>query len=55
MHCISCEKLLEMDIAGLPGVGSVKANYKSGTVTVEGDKLKPAMVEKAIRESGYKI
>jgi copper chaperone CopZ len=55
MHCPSCEKLLSMDIACLPGVAGVKANWKAGTVEVEGDKFDSAAVKKIIHDNGYKI
>ena len=37
MHCSACEKLLQMEIGGLKGVKSVKANAVKGTVEVEGE------------------
>ena len=53
MHCPSCEKLLQMDIGDLAGVKSVKADWKKGTVEVEGDKIDQAAVKKAITGAGY--
>ena len=53
MHCPSCEKLLQMDIGDLPGVKSVKADWKKGTVAVEGDKIDAGAVKKAITGAGY--
>ena len=55
MHCPSCEKLLQMEIVDLPGVGAVRADYKSGTVEVEGGKIDSEKVKQAIRNNGYKI
>jgi copper chaperone CopZ len=55
MHCPSCEKLLSMEIGDLPGVEGVKADWKAGTVQVEGGKLDSDAIKKAIRDSGYKI
>ena len=55
MHCPSCEKLLQMDIGDIAGVKSVKADWKKGTVDVEGDKIDSELVKKAIRGNGYKI
>lgn len=54
MHCPSCEKLLQMDIGDIPGVKSVKADWKAGTVDVDGDKIDKAAVKKAIAGAGYK-
>ena len=53
MHCPSCEKLLQMDIGDITGVKAVKANWKAGTVDVEGDKIDQAAVKKAIAGAGY--
>ena len=53
MHCESCEKLLHMDIGDISGVKSVKANWKAGTVEVEGDKIDQSAVKKAIAGAGY--
>ena len=55
MHCPSCEKLLQMDIGDIPGIKSVKANWKAGTVDVEGDKIDQAAVKKAIASDGYSL
>jgi copper chaperone CopZ len=55
MHCPGCEKLLEMDIAGLPGVAAVKADCRKGAVEVQGEGVRSELVEKAIRDNGYKI
>ena len=53
MHCPSCEKLLQMDIGDIAGVKSVKANWKAGTVEVDGDKIDSGAVKKAIIGAGY--
>ena len=55
MHCPSCEKLLQMEIVDLPGVGAVRADYKSGVVEVEGDKMDSDKIKQAIRNNGYKV
>ena len=55
MHCASCEKLLQMDIGELAGVKGVKADWKKGTVEVEGDGFDAAAVKKAIVQNGYKV
>jgi copper chaperone CopZ len=53
MHCPSCEKLLQMDIGEIAGVKSVKADWKKGTVEVDGGKVDPGAVKKAITDAGY--
>jgi len=53
MHCPSCEKLLQMDIGDISGVKSVKADWKNGTVEVDGDKIDASAVKKAISGAGY--
>lgn len=53
MHCPSCEKLLQMDIGGIAGVKSVKADWKKGVVIVEGDKFDASTVKKTISGDGY--
>ena len=54
MHCPSCEKLLQMDISDIAGVKSVNADWKKGTVEVDGDKIDSGKVKKAIQGNGYK-
>jgi len=53
MHCPSCEKLLQMDIGDIAGVKSVKADWKKGTVEVEGEMIDKIAVKKAISGAGY--
>ena len=55
MHCSACEKVLQMDIGGLPGVKSVKANAVKGIVEVEGEGFDASAVKKAITQNGYKV
>lgn len=55
MHCPSCEKVLQMDIADIKGVISVKADFKTGKVDVEGEGFDAEAVKKAIRSNGYKV
>jgi len=54
MHCKSCEKLIQMDVAALPGVKSVRADHRSGMVEIEGEGFDEAAVKKAITQNGYK-
>ncbi|HIH18423.1 TPA: heavy-metal-associated domain-containing protein [Candidatus Micrarchaeota archaeon] len=55
MHCPSCEKVLQMDIGEIAGVKSVKANYKAGTVDVNGEGFDESAVKKAMVQNGYKV
>jgi len=55
MHCPSCEKLLQMDIGDIAGVKSVKADWKKGTVDVDGEKIESNAVKKAISAAGYTL
>ncbi len=55
MHCPSCEKVLQMDIGEIAGVKSVKADYKAGTVVVEGAGFDDSAIKKAITQNGYKV
>jgi len=54
MHCPSCEKILKMDVGDVPGVKSVKADWKKGMVEVEGEGFDANAVKKAITQNGYK-
>lgn len=55
MHCASCEKILEDDLQKLSGVGSVKADCKSGVVEIVYDKVEPdgEAIKKIIQKCGY--
>ena len=55
MHCPSCEKLLQMEIVGLPGISAVRASWKEGKVDVDGDKIDSDVVKKAIKDNGYSV
>ena len=55
MSCPSCERILEMELVGLPGVGAVRADYRNKTVGIDGDGMDSDMVKRAIRESGYRV
>lgn len=49
MHCENCERRVTLILTELPGVASVKASSRTGTVKVELDKASPAD-ETVIRE-----
>lgn len=55
MHCPSCEKVLQMDIGDIGGVRSVKADFRTGSVEVEGEGFDPSAVKRAITQNGYKV
>lgn len=54
MHCASCEKLIDMELAELPGVKAVHTSYDSGQCTVESDGNVAEAVSVAIEKLGYK-
>lgn len=55
MHCPSCSMLVEMDVADLEGVESVKASHvtSSTEVTFDETKVDTSRIEAAIRGAGY--
>lgn len=55
MHCVSCEKLLETELAEVPGVASVKVSYKRGEAEFEFAKKRPsfAQLQKVTQKLGY--
>lgn len=55
MHCPSCSMLIEMDVAELPGVDSVKASVADGSteVTYDPAQIGPEAIADAIRKLGY--
>ncbi|PHQ92498.1 MAG: hypothetical protein COB42_00950 [Sulfurimonas sp.] len=57
MTCESCENAIETKLLKLSGVVSVKASHVDKTTIVDFDENKTSVViiEKAIKESGYKI
>jgi copper chaperone len=57
MHCTNCVMTIEGLEDDLPGVKSVHASYKKGTVEVEYDetRLSEARIKDAIGELGYTV
>jgi len=57
MTCESCNLHVEHTLAQLPGYINAKADYKTGTVTVEFDASKSSVkeVKEAVNSTGYKI
>ena len=55
MHCPSCERVVQMDVSEIKGVTSVKANFKAGTVEVEGAGFDSAAIKKSIKANGYSV
>ncbi|GAA2742881.1 MULTISPECIES: heavy-metal-associated domain-containing protein [Kitasatospora] len=56
MSCGHCEKSVSEEVAVLPGVTSVAADAKAGTVTVSSDgPLADDQVRAAIDEAGYEL
>lgn len=57
MHCPSCSMLVELSVADLPGVESVKASHADGTTVVTFDDavLDAERIEAEIRNAGYEV
>jgi copper chaperone CopZ len=55
MHCQSCAMLIEMNVADLPGVSSVRADYVSGDteVTYDSDQVAVDAIVDEIVKAGY--
>ena len=55
MHCPSCSMLIEMNVADLPGVESVKASHADGVtvVTYDPSVVDAGRIESEIRAAGY--
>lgn len=56
MHCTSCEILVEDNLKEIPGVQSVKVNYKDGLAEVRCDqKPSETAIAKAVKAAGYSV
>ncbi len=57
MHCTNCAMTIEGLEDDLPGVKSVRASYKKGTVEVEYDekRVSEGKIRDAIGELGYTV
>ena len=54
MSCTGCEARIEKAIGRMRGVNKVKANYKWGTVEIDGD-VDARDVKNEIEDLGYKV
>lgn len=56
MHCASCQKIIEVELADLPGVSEVSINVEagSGSLILDEEKNSQAEVLAAIKKAGYK-
>ena len=54
MHCKSCEILLSEVISELQGTKSVRADYKTGILVVEGE-VSLENVKTVVEKEGYKV
>jgi copper chaperone CopZ len=56
MTCPTCEQSLERTMGRLPGVRSVRANHRAGSVEVEFDLL-PAedVLRRMVEDTGYEL
>ncbi len=57
MHCAACATTIEKSLSYLAGVTSARVSYAHEAATVEYDpaKLKPADLEKAVADAGYRV
>ena len=54
MHCVSCEKIIEMELKEVAGVESAKVNYKAGEAIVEvKSETDRNAVLAAVKKAGY--
>jgi copper chaperone CopZ len=53
MVCSGCERIIEDEIAGLPGVSTVDADNHENVVTVEGEAVAADAVRRTITDAGY--
>ena len=56
MHCHGCEHIIEASVRKLPGIGSVKADYPTETVTVAFDPAATNLdkIRATIEQAGYR-
>ena len=56
MHCHGCEHIIEASVRKLPGIGSVKADYPTETVTVAFDPgaMNLDKIRATIEQAGYR-
>jgi copper chaperone CopZ len=56
MTCSGCEETLERVVGHLPGVDSVRADHRTGSVEITvGASLAPDALEQAVRDAGYDL
>ncbi|MGW4382764.1 heavy-metal-associated domain-containing protein [Kitasatospora sp. NPDC004531] len=56
MSCGHCEKAINGEVSGLPGVTAVSSDSKTGTVTVTSDApLGDEQIAAAVDEAGYEL
>lgn len=54
MHCVSCEKIISMELEELPGITSVKVSSSEGQAIVKADSsLKTETILSTIKKAGY--
>ena len=55
MHCVSCEKLLDDELAGVPGVKKIRADRKKGSVELDYADTEPdfSEVKKIVEKFGH--
>lgn len=56
MTCGTCEDSIQRALGMLPGVRSVQADYRAGSVRVEFDVPPPeAVIRQAVEDAGYEL
>lgn len=57
MHCRACEEILERQVENLPGVYSVKADFRKNTLQVNFDQTlcAAANIDRVIKQAGYTV
>lgn len=55
MTCAACVGAIERSVKKVPGVDAVSVNLVSEKMTVAGPDLRPALIEKAVKDAGYGV
>jgi Cu+-exporting ATPase len=55
MTCAACVGAIERSVKKVPGVDAVSVNLVSEKMTVAGSDLRPALIEKAVKDAGYGV
>ncbi|MBI4653003.1 copper-translocating P-type ATPase [Candidatus Kuenenbacteria bacterium] len=54
MHCVSCEKIIEMELKEITGIKIIKINYQTGEAIIEAESwIDNNVILNAIKKAGY--